>query len=239
MYIIFFLPRSTFEAQCVARQWKRTTLGGTNMELNFAWRRFPIWKKICNTKEVIIPFPKRTLVKQKEFVSTWLCLKLVRAEAVSFRLAKQDIKKTVICNTTIWRTWMFAAQQDRLFVAAAHLVKLMSWSRCLDIKSVSSCCFCNILSWSLITAWKKMTTRNLSVKTGFYWKRLQKATRLHQVIKLFVVFFSCHTSSWSTSMLLFLFISKIRLQIDFLISLWTDEQFSKRRRLQNMQGKSH
>lgn len=35
----------------------------------------------------------------------------------------------------------------------------------------------------------------------------------------------CHTSSWLTSILPFLFISRIKLQMDFFISLWTDMRF--------------
>lgn len=35
----------------------------------------------------------------------------------------------------------------------------------------------------------------------------------------------CHTSSWLTSIFPFLLISRIKLQMDFFISLWIDERF--------------
>jgi len=58
-----------------------------------------------------------------------------------------------------------------LWLAVAHLVKLMTWSRCLVRELTSSCCFFKPSSWSLVKAWELMCSLKVKREEGILHKK--------------------------------------------------------------------
>lgn len=74
-------------------------------------------------------------------------------------------------------------------------------------------------AWKHIMFWKQHHSK-LQVYSMWQNKCIMLSSYICYIFKNF-----CHTSSWLTSILPFLFISRIKLQMDFFISLWTDVWF--------------